>query len=93
LEKEFSDLEIRIYRYLLTREDALAVAMLADAMLVLTNPDNLDSNGVLTSKVYECMFVGKPILAQCSLDSEIRSILLPTGVGLPYKDVDECVQH
>lgn len=64
----------------------------SSVVLVLSNCSNtFRSKGILTTKLFEALGVGKPVLLVRSDEGPIASILEETGSGVAASDVDETV--
>ncbi|MEN6445249.1 MAG: glycosyltransferase family 4 protein [Candidatus Cloacimonas sp.] len=61
----------------LTHKDALAAMQSSDALLLLINSNT--SHGVITSKVFEYLRIGKPILAVIPKQGEAAELLAESG--------------
>jgi len=79
------NVQIHLHSYI-PNEEVPALLNTADVAIVLTSPAN---RGILTTKLFEALGCGIPVLAVPSDEGELASFLQSTKAGLASSDTDE----
>jgi hypothetical protein len=74
---------VRVHNRQVPRRDALEHAARANSLLVLDITEPHDARLQLPSKLFDCIRIGRPILAFTAVDSPTESVL--SNSGIPHR--------